>query len=500
MLNNTYRSHEFVNILSRIEADKGIVFNYADNQKLKESGFAVEGKTVNGFVDTNTGAVTLNVQSAKSWQSVVGHEITHVLEGTDAYEPMQKTIFVYAESKGELTSRRGEVTELYKGMNADIDSELTAELIGDYLFTDKDFVTHLTTDRNLFQKIYDEIKYLYKVATGKEHKEIAKVKKEFDKAWKELNVKSAASEQKNNTADKSGVYSFGVTQDDINNYVESAYKKENTEDYKKFAQPSERLLSDVGDELDISEYTHAMRDNDIRHIRNSHGESTNEKYPVTKEDIKLIPWLVENYDKVFVKTNANNVHGIVYVKVMPDNVIYYVEAVTEEYHNEKLLVNKQMVKTGIDDIPKLRNLREAINKKESSSQYLADLKKIHEAYAQGVKENYSTNSIPNSIENVNKNSLSNEADDIAPVGDFSTPLNELYYDDFAPIRSDIAPAKAATDTNVGGKSNVSDNDDIAPAVAENVITDVPIRDDVDVTVYKAIKKYNLGRWKLWPEG
>ncbi len=210
MLNNTYRSHEFVNILSKIEADKGIVFNYADNEKLKKSGFAVEGKTVNGFVDTNTGAVTLNVQSAKSWQSVVGHEITHVLEGTDAYEPLQKALFAYAESKGELTSRRGEVTELYKGMNADIDSELTAELIGDYLFTDKDFVTHLTSDRNLFQKIYDEIKYLYKVATGKEQKEIAKVKKEFDKAWKELNVKPSESEQKNNTAENGGVkYSIG---------------------------------------------------------------------------------------------------------------------------------------------------------------------------------------------------------------------------------------------------------------------------------------------------
>jgi len=86
VLNNTYRSHELVNILSKIEADKGIVFNYADNAKLKESGFAVEGKTVNGFVDKNTGAVTLNVQSAKSWQSVVDHEITHVLEGTEAYD------------------------------------------------------------------------------------------------------------------------------------------------------------------------------------------------------------------------------------------------------------------------------------------------------------------------------------------------------------------------------------------------------------------------------
>ena len=53
-----------------------------------------------------------------------------------------------------------------KGINADIDSELTADLAGDYLFSDKEFVTHLTSNRNLFQKIYDEIKYLYRVATG----------------------------------------------------------------------------------------------------------------------------------------------------------------------------------------------------------------------------------------------------------------------------------------------------------------------------------------------
>ena len=35
-----------------------------------------------------------------------------------------------------------------------------------------------------------------------------------------------------------------------------------------------------------------------------------------------------------------------------------------------------------------------INKKESSSQYLADLDKIRKAYVQDVKENYPNNSIP----------------------------------------------------------------------------------------------------------
>jgi hypothetical protein len=191
-------------------------------------------------------------------------------------------------------------------------------------------------------------------------------------------------------------FDYGVTQEIINNYVDAAYAKENVEDYKKYANPSSRLISDVSNEINISGYAHALRDNDIRHIRNSHGEDTNEKYPVTKKDLSSIPYIVQHYDKVFVKSNARGEAGIVYVKVGANNIIYYVEAVTMQYHGDKLLVNKQMIKTGFDEIPNLRGLEAAINKKESSSQYLADLKEIREAYVQDVKENYSDISISQS--------------------------------------------------------------------------------------------------------
>ena len=190
VLNNTNRSHELVNVLSKIEADKGIVFNYADNAKLKETGFAIDGKTVNGF--TKDGAVTLNVQSPKAWQSVVGHEVTHILEGTEAYSELQKSLFAYAESKGELASRKSALTELYKNVDADIDAELTADLVGDYLFSDNDFIKHLTSNRTVFEKVYDEIKYLFKVATGKEKADIEKVKRQFDKVWEEFTAEDIA--------------------------------------------------------------------------------------------------------------------------------------------------------------------------------------------------------------------------------------------------------------------------------------------------------------------
>lgn len=187
ILNNTRRTHELVDMVSKISADKGVLFDFTNNAKLKESGFAIDGKQVNGFV--KDGTVTLNTQSAKYINSVVGHEVTHILEGTDLYTELQNTVFEYAKSKGEYQTRYDALAEMYKNIEgADVNAELTADLVGDYLFMDNDFINNLSTkNRNVFQKIYDEIKYLCKVATAgsKEARELEKVKKAFEQAYKE---------------------------------------------------------------------------------------------------------------------------------------------------------------------------------------------------------------------------------------------------------------------------------------------------------------------------
>ena len=186
ILNNTNRTHEFVDIISKISADKGVLFDFTNNKKLKESGFAVDGRQVNGFVTKD--GISLNIDSPQAWQKTVGHEVTHVLEGTEFYTELQNTLFEYAKTKGEYDSRMKSLTELYKDVqDADINAELTADLVGEYLFTDENFIKNLSTqNRNVFQKIYDEIKYLCKVATGsKEAKELENVKRAFDKAYKE---------------------------------------------------------------------------------------------------------------------------------------------------------------------------------------------------------------------------------------------------------------------------------------------------------------------------
>lgn len=187
ILNNTNRTHEFVDLIAKISADKGVLFDFTNNAKLKESGFSIDGKSVNGYVTKD--GVTVNIQSNKSLNSVVGHEITHVLEGTEFYTELQTALFNYAKSKNDYQGRHDTLMKLYENVDgANIDAELTADLVGDYLFTDKDFINNLSVNhRNIFQKIYDEIKYLYKVATAgsEEARELEKVKRAFDKAYRE---------------------------------------------------------------------------------------------------------------------------------------------------------------------------------------------------------------------------------------------------------------------------------------------------------------------------
>lgn len=282
-----------------------------------------------------------------------------------------------------------------------------ADLIGDYVFSDPEFVRNLSvSNRNLFQKLYDEIKYLAKVATAgsKEARALEKVKKTFADVYRETK----------NTAQPDGVkFSFGVTQSDIDLYVDAAYANKNQKDFQKYAQVSPKLQNAVQPEINIDGYAHALRDNDIRHIRNSHGEHTNEKYPVTKQDIKKIPWLVENYDKVYVVRRDDGRTGIIYVKVNEQGIVYYLEQATTKYGNEPLLINKQMIKTGINDIPNLPGLKDAITKKQSEIEFLDDLKKIQQVYVQDDYQSHSNEKISQMGVNVNgKMSLSTNHKDV----------------------------------------------------------------------------------------
>ena len=192
VLNNTNKTHDLIDMLAKLSSDKNIDFDFTNNQKLKDSGFALDAD-INGFV--KDGNITLNIDSKNALNSVVGHEITHILEGTELYDTLQQSVENYAKTKGiNIDERLAKLQDLYKNVkDANVRNELTSDLVGEYLFTDTDFVKNLSTEQpNLFKKIYNEIKYMLKVVTAgsKEERELLKVQKAFEEAYRDTrNVK-----------------------------------------------------------------------------------------------------------------------------------------------------------------------------------------------------------------------------------------------------------------------------------------------------------------------
>lgn len=238
ILNNTNRTHEFVEVIAKISADKGVLFDFTNNDKLKESGFALEGAVTNGY--TSKDGIVLNMDSGKAWQTTVGHEVAHVLEGTELYGELQTALFDYAKSKGEYDSRLQSVTELYKKYDPEADpkAELTADLVGEYLFTDADFVSNLSVNhRNVFQKIFDEIKYLAKVVTAgsKEARQIEKIKRAFERAYREGGAVGG------NTH-----YSLFLSEEDIPDYLKAG-TRQNKNRQARYEEGQQMVISSDAD-------------------------------------------------------------------------------------------------------------------------------------------------------------------------------------------------------------------------------------------------------------
>jgi len=248
VLNDTRKTHDFVNLLAKLHSEKGVNFDFTTNEALKESGFAIDGKSVNGYVKGDN--VVLNINSNKALNKVVGHEIAHVLENADPklYEALESVIEQFATTKGEYESRYKAIEKLYEGrfegteaeVKAKLKKELTADLVGDYLFTDSDFVNNLyTTKPNVFKRIYDEIKYFLKIATAgsKEAKELEKVKKVFKKVYSEADTSNVET-----NSDSSVEYSlssiantfFGDENMSANEFAKLDYKQ--TQGYKDYVE------------------------------------------------------------------------------------------------------------------------------------------------------------------------------------------------------------------------------------------------------------------------
>lgn len=479
ILNNTRRTHEFVRTLAKLAKETGKTFDFTNNAKLKESGFAVDGKTVNGFY-TKEG-ITVNMDSHKAWQSTVGHEVTHVLEGTELYGELQKALFEYAKSKNDYQGRYDALKELYKGVEgADIDAELTADLVGDYLFTDSDFVNNLSvTNRNVFQKIYDEIKHLMKLVTAgsKEARQLEKVKRTFDKAYQE-NGKA-----KENTADGGVKYSI-VNLEDGKIYVEASRnvingttRAEQRKDITNFFNEllGEKSSIDVqtieGDVLTITktETANKARD-DYKTVDGKPIKMTDEEFAVKLHIESHIDEVAEVSAQIGEKSDNKNhtfaKDGFTYRRA-------YFKDFDGQYYEVTLSIGNNGTVATVYNVGKIK---EGVP---------PSAKIIAVVGSKPLGKTPSNNSIPQNSEKSSdfaKNSLSFAGE--APVRN-GTPLNDLRLDapmqeDIGPVREDISQTETTTQTvtNMEQVEDYAPMEDIAPRVTEES-SEIPTENTAD---------------------
>lgn len=306
--NNTNAAHDFVDFAVKIASDKKVEIVFTNTEgltKLKEGdneyNITADPNKINAFISEEHNKMFINMDTNKSLQSLVGHEITHTTEKAKSYNNVADLVrsILGEEEFNSLVEKK---TETYKKLNLskeDIEKEVVADFIGDRLFTDYDFIKRLSVEhRNIFQQIWDEIKYLCKVATtgSKELRELEKLKHQFEKAYKE-----SAKEQKNTANDGSVIYS-------IKNTSEMTLKEQLNLLYKNKLKSSDSLYLGM---TPRSILTSGLDELPLAFPVTNYEKSRIEKHNVPRRSIKS---LNENLEKALFSFGTDNKIGF----VLPD--------------------------------------------------------------------------------------------------------------------------------------------------------------------------------------
>lgn len=356
-MGNNRKMHDLFEYTNKIANDTKTKYGFVNNEQLKQLGYDFKGKTINGLVRANadgTSKVLINVDSNKSLNTIIGHETTHLLEGTAEHDALKAIVKEYATAKGDYDAKLKELSGIYDDIDTDIENEVTADLIGDYLFTDEQFINNLSTkEPNVFQKIYDYIKRVYKMATAgsSEARQLEEIKRKFDKAYKQIskattqvtgdnflteadsnsleNVKLSTSRRittdadvakyldtaaKNKTKRKTikawedGERVILRSAEETKSFIDDAIEDADVVKQAAYGQVNERLsksVAEANEALNISDYYLELNPSDLRHAYEHSKESNQypDNIPLTKEDMERIPEYIDNFTDILDTVN-----------------------------------------------------------------------------------------------------------------------------------------------------------------------------------------------------
>ncbi len=149
----------------------------------------------------------------------------------------------------------------------DVEAELTADLVGDFIFTDEAFINRLTSNRTLFDKIFGEIKYIARIATAesKEARQLEKAKVLFEKAYRQadgvIKTKSAKLSIGTIIGDSGKDYGIGVNLDSslLTNLNENEIIEMVKEYVKELGGSAFTAHDEKGNVVDISIAEHSQK-------------------------------------------------------------------------------------------------------------------------------------------------------------------------------------------------------------------------------------------------
>ncbi len=326
-------------------------------------------------------------------------------------------------------------------------------MVGDYLFGDERFIKSLAQNKNLFQRIFDEIKYLLKIAGKgtKQEKEFARLKRAFEKALSESKAEAKAEKTKN-TTDKEGDVKYSLSEVKIPTREELENKDPievidiaTSKTQGNFAERRNQILDNV-DEVISKPYLNQDTKTMIFLTRKSYTHAFNNLGDIQLNAIEHLPELIENA----VLTHAEKVtHGDTHA-----NGIYtFFGAVRyNQVYPVKLKV-KEYTYSG-QDLPK--NIKEYFENSPQgyASSYdtvVLEVEKIQESPLGSVKDTNQKDSFlnPNELSTISIADLlklvKGKAKKYIPKERFNERFkvdnNDIRYslsDDLAPLREDLS--------------------------------------------------------------
>lgn len=134
-----------------------------------------------------------------------------------------------------------------------------------------------------------------------------------------------------------------IFENNVNNALNNKYSKRSTILGKVKSNIAIKIKDILG--IDVSNRTHKLSDYDIRHMMNQHSDAIKEskkgQIPITSDDIKKIPDIIENPSDIVKGTDNKLGETIRYIKNYNDNTTFVVEVVPE---NSNDLIIKTMWK------------------------------------------------------------------------------------------------------------------------------------------------------------